>query len=63
MHSLNYVNKVKESTRIDSENDKIIQILSQTPSAILKRDELITHQELLKKLNHMLSRKSKNGVD
>lgn len=63
MHSLNFVNKVKEFTRIEKENERIIYVLSQAPAAILGRDELVGHQELNKKLSKMLSKNSKNSVE
>ena len=40
MHSLNFVSKVREYTRIDQENEKLIQRLSNTSTGIVRREEL-----------------------
>ena len=63
MHSLNFGYKMREYSRIDEENEKLIHILGSTSSAVIKRDQLIEHQELTKKLNNMLSKGKKNSVD
>ena len=40
MHSLNFFAKVRECSRIDHENDKLVSKLSTVPSTVLNQTEL-----------------------
>lgn len=50
MHSLNFVNKVKECNRIDDENEKLVSKLTSVPSTVQNQSELIEHWEEKKKV-------------
>ena len=63
MHSLNFVNKVKECNRIDDENEKLVSKLTSVPSTVQNQSELIEHWEENKKFLKMISRTGKDGVD
>jgi hypothetical protein len=63
LHSLNFVSKAREYSRIDSDNEKLLSKLSHTTTAIHSRAELSDHWELNKKLLKMLSRKDKSPVE
>lgn len=63
MHSLNFIAKMRECTRIDEENEKIISKLTQVPSTVLNQTEIHDHVEKNKKFLQMISRKGKVPAD
>jgi hypothetical protein len=63
LHSLNLGIKVKEYSRIDEENERIINKLSATSVGVDSLTELTDRWEHNKKIFKMISRKDKIGVD
>jgi hypothetical protein len=59
MHSLNFIAKMRECSRIDEENEKIISKLTHVPSTVLNQTEIHEHVEKSKKFLQMISRKGK----
>jgi len=49
MHSLNFTAKMRECTRIDEENEKIISKLTHVPSTVLNQTEIQEHIDKSKK--------------
>lgn len=49
MHSLNFIAKMRECSRIDEENEKIISKLTHVPSTVLNQSEIQEHVEKNKK--------------
>ena len=63
LHSLNFVSKVREYSRIDEENERLIQLLSQSPTSVQNRAELIDHWEKNKQILRMIGKKGKIGIE